>query len=156
VCRIVWDGRLPGGKEAVEVHGVDLAEPVTRLDATLRRMAEGRAHVFLTDAEPANVDTHRRIAATLQGRARAMPSCTACHGLTMAPGAAASGQSRAPTSLTPVLDRMRAVKSPSELEILRQAGRRSGTAYRQVCQHQGTSLKNRRDLTMDGWHTAAR
>ena len=63
----LWDGRVPGVDEAQRQFGVDRAEPRDKLDATLRRIAEGRPEIFVTDEEPANAAVHGRVRAILKG-----------------------------------------------------------------------------------------
>jgi Xaa-Pro aminopeptidase len=111
--REVWDGPRAGPEGAVERFGADEAFPLEELDTRLRELVENADALWYPLG--ANAEMDRRVTELLRGFRRTRPR----HG-------------RGPADLrdpATVLDAMRVVKEPGELDRMRAAARIAARAH---------------------------
>lgn len=128
--REIWDGYRLGPEAAVAHLGVQAAHSVAELDARLPRLLENRSQVWFPFA------THAGLAARVEGwlnqvraRVRHGALCPAQQG-----------------DLCTLLDEMRLVKDPHELDLMRRAAAISARAHVRAMQRSSRMLRAGQDV----------
>ena len=111
--RETWDGRRAGPEGACEKYGADAAFEIAELDEKLTGLLSNRSRVYHTLGERKALDRRlvRWINQLKQQNRKGVEAPTELH------------------SLSPILHEMRLIKSASEIELMREAGRVSAEAH---------------------------
>jgi intermediate cleaving peptidase 55 len=123
----IWDGARSGSQAAIDVFNADETGDVSKLQSILPRIIAGASQVYTDITKPdANASTTSRF---LYGSN------------TKTEGFSGMIEARKIRSLRPLMNDLRAYKSPAEIENMRTAGRASGRAHTEAMKHKWSHEK---------------